>query len=119
VVGSVTGSDSISSLSISQLNSVIENLKKLLYKTNRKKYRENMEMGKRGVLSLPTQKQKELVNNLLLQIATKHNIADRHKYLDGICMRSCQKGYNQLNKQQVQKVVEALKFIYKRPPRSA
>lgn len=104
----VTGKDSISALSIPELNMAISHLKILLARQRASRARNQPK------LQMPTPSQREYVNDLVNQIDNAIHIRDREAYLNGIAQKSYGKAYKGLTRQQIQGVIEALKIIKRR-----
>ena len=113
-IESLTGKDKISLLNTIEVDFVCRKLNSLLYKQNRKKYRENATNRQAGTLYLPTPDQRELVSDYLKKLTSKLRLNNPELYLESICKRTFKKEYKNLNRGQVQRLIEALKSIYKR-----
>lgn len=111
LVGSITGSNSISSLTDSQLDEVISALIMEQRKITRSKSQNRSALKKAGVLYLPTPEQKDMITSLLNQLTPVLNLRNQDAYLESICKRTYRKSYKLLSLTQTQSLIETLKSI--------
>ncbi len=111
-VESITGKDSISKLSMRELENVIRTLEARLDQQQRIRRRESRK--NHGVVSLPTIQQRDLVDDLMNRITPILRINDPEAYLQAICKRTFRREYTKLTGHQVQSLIEALKSILQR-----
>ncbi len=114
VVESVTGKDSISGLDMIELEIVARNLKSLLHKQKRERYVNNTRQRKIGISYLPTPEQKALVSDYMAKLTEKLKLNFPESYMESICRRTFRKDFKKLNRGEMQRLIEALKSIYKR-----
>lgn len=114
VVESVTGKNSISALDMLELDMVSRNLKSLLFRQNREKYLENKKNSKKGTAYLPTPAQKKLVEDYLNKLTDVLNLNVPEFYLESISRKTFRKDFKKLNSNEMQRLIEVLKSIYKR-----
>lgn len=114
VVESVTGADSISALSMLELDLVSRSLQSILSKQNRQKYTANARNRKNGTAYLPTPAQRKLVADYMDNLTSQLTLNVPDFYLESICRRTFRKDYKRLNKGEMQRLIEVLKSIHKR-----
>ena len=115
IVESVTGKDSISELNVLELETVVRNLQDALRRQKNKTYQHNTRNRKAGVEYLKTPEQKTLIKDYLEKLTGKLKLNKPDFYLEAICRKTFRKDYQRLNRRETQRLIEALKSIYKRP----
>jgi hypothetical protein len=118
VVASITGSESISGLTWNQLIQVARALEQEKKRRQRHGSYERGKQAKTGIIYMPTNEQKELVQSLLDNLNGLIELKNADAYLDAICQRIFKKQYVKLNRQEIGKVIEALKSIMGRTKKS-
>ncbi|MBN2157885.1 MAG: DUF1018 domain-containing protein [Spirochaetes bacterium] len=119
VVASVSGSESISSLTWPQL---IQSIRALEQEKKRRRRHASYERGKQynaGTIFLPTEEQRQLVSSLLDEIDFLITLKNREAYLYAICWRSFRKEYRHIDRRDTVKLIEALKSIIDRAKRNS
>lgn len=108
LIHTLTGSESMSALSVSQLVLVIEKLE------GKKKAKKITSRGGFNVSFFPSRWQKEKVSELLEGLFRSNVIRNKEAYLQSVCLKISQKEFQKMDGKQIQKVIEALKSIQKR-----
>lgn len=114
VVASVSGAESISALTWNQLIQAIRALEIEKKRRARQGVYERGKQSKIGVIFMPTTAQKTMVQSLLDELNLLIELKNADAYLETVCRRIFGKQYCRLNRQEISKVIEALKSIIER-----
>jgi len=114
VVASVSGTESISALTWNQLIQAIRTLEKEKKRRARQDEYERGKLSKTGVIFMPTNPQRAMVQSLLDELNLLIELKNADAYLETVCQRIFKKQYCRINRQEIGKVIEALKSIKER-----
>jgi len=107
-----TGKNSISQLTIPQLQSVLKQLDSILATKRRSQTRGINATS--NVILLPTPDQREHAARILVELREPLGIRNPDAYLTGVAKKSCGKSLDQLNRIEFAQIIEALKKIRSR-----
>jgi hypothetical protein len=108
LVFGITGSESISALKTSELNAVIDQLKKMQAKQNNTDKRNEKS---KNVYQLPTPAQRNFLNISLLEVARILNLKSPRNYLESISERMFKKPTEKLTRAQFGNLIKQLREI--------